>query len=199
MLEVQVERLDQLLVLLDVGGVAAQEHALVAGLSGLEEILLALEPLPRLELGVLLEQVLRDEPADVALDAQRPAVDDRACLLDVLGVLVGVLPVLEHRVDLAVGHRLEDRDLRDLRDLDLAVELVLEHRLGDVDVRRGARPRVLVDRDLAAVLAARGGLPAGRRLLLLLAAGGDGPGKRQCDEQRSGRSSRISHQTSPHC
>jgi hypothetical protein len=170
-LEVQVERLDQLLVLLHVGRVASEEHALVAGLGGLEHILLALQALPGLELRVLVHQVLRDEPADVTLDAERTALDDGAGLVDVLLVLVGVLPVLEHRVDLAVRHRLEDRDLGDLRDLDLAAELVLQHRLGDVDVGGRAGPRVLVDRDLAAVLrGARAAAARSGRLLLLLAA-----------------------------
>src|SRR5215213_6932795 len=103
---------------------------------------------------MLVHQVLRDEPADVALDAERAAHRDLAALVDVLRVLVGVLPVLEHRVDLAVGHRLEDRDLRDLRDVDLAAELVLEHGLGDVGVGRRAGPGLLVQRHVAAVLAA---------------------------------------------
>ena len=83
--------------------------------------------------------------------------------LDVRLVLVDVLPVLEHGVDLAVGHRLEDRDLGDLRDLDRAAELVLEHDLRDVDVRRRAGPRVLVDRDVAALLPPRRSPPRGRR------------------------------------
>ena len=63
----------------------------------------------------------------MALDAERPAVDDGAGLVDVLLVLVGVLPVLEHGVHLAVGHRLERRDLGHLGDLDLAAEVLLEH------------------------------------------------------------------------
>src|SRR5918994_204123 len=189
MLEVEIERLDQLLVLLDVGGVAAEEHALVARLRRLEQVLLALEALPVLEFRVLIHQVLRDEPADVALDAQRPAHHDGAGLVDVLLVLVDVLPVLEHGVDLAVGHRLEDGNLGDLRDLDLAAEVVLEHRLGDVGVGRRAGPRLLVEHHLAAVglgglsTAAATATAAARRIIILvLAARGDQ--QHQCQRHR---------------
>ena len=113
-----------------------------------------------------------NEPADVALHAQRPALHDGAGLVDVLGVLVDVLPVLEHRVDLAVGHRLEHRDLGDLGHLDLAAELVLEHRLGDVGVGGRAGPGLLVQHDLAAVLGTRAliGAAAVALVVLLLAA-----------------------------
>ena len=64
-LRFEAELLDQLRVLLDVRRVAAEEHPLRPRLRALEDALLALQALPRLELRVLLHQVRRDEPADV--------------------------------------------------------------------------------------------------------------------------------------
>src|SRR5829696_751242 len=202
-LEVQVESLDQLLVLLDVGGVASEEHALVAGLGGLEQILLALQALPGLELGMLVHQVLGDEPADVTLDSERSTLDHGAGLVDVLRVLVRVLPVLEHGVHLAVRHGLEHRDLGDLGHLDLTAELVLEHGLGDVRVGRRARPSLLVQHHLAAVLAGRRAATAAavrRLVVLLLTAGRHGQReyKRHHDRPNAPTAqSRVRHQTAP--
>jgi hypothetical protein len=175
--------------------ISAQEHPLVAGLGGLEEVLLALQALPGLELGVLVHEVLRDEPADVALHPERPAHHDGARLVDVLLVLVGVLPVLEDGVDLAVGHRLVDRDLRDLRDLDLAAELVLEHVLRNVGVGGRAGPSLLVQHDLAAVLAAgrRALTPAG--VVFSLPAGRDE--QRKHERRHPGPQVPVGFQTAP--
>ena len=153
-LEVETQDLDQLLVLLDVRRVAAEEHPLRARLGALEERLLALQPLPRLELRVLLHQVRRDVPADVPDDARGPEVDDRLLLGDevLVDLEVDVAPVLEHDVDLAVGHRLEERRaFREFHDVDLAAEVLLEHVLHDVDVGGRTRPGVLVERDRAAL------------------------------------------------
>src|SRR5581483_7584317 len=149
-LEVQVERLDQRLVLLLIRRVAAEEHPLRTRLGALEERLFALEALPRLELRVLLHQVRRDVPADHARNAVLAGIHDRVLLRHVLLLLGNVAPVLEDRVRLPVRHRLVDRDLGDLRDVDLAPEVLLEHVLDDVGVGRRAGPRLLVDRHRAA-------------------------------------------------
>ena len=79
-----------------------------------------------------------------------PSSVDGLLLRRVLLVLGDVLPVLEHRVDLALRHRLVDRDLGDVGDLHLAAEVLLEHVLGDVGVGGRARPRLFVQRDRAA-------------------------------------------------
>src|SRR5215208_7692823 len=201
-LEVQPQSVDQLLVLLDVGGVASEEHALVAGLGGLEQVLLALQPLPGFELRMLVHQVLGDEPSDVTLDSERSTLDHRAGLVDVFRILVRVLPVLEYGVDLAVRHRLEDRDLGDLGHLDLAAELVLEHGLGDVGVGSRSRPGLLVQHDLAAVLAGRRAATASaiRLIVLLFAAGRHGQREYKRHHDRPNAltaQSRVRHQTAP--
>src|SRR5215207_2796704 len=123
---------------------------------------------------MLVHQVLRDEPADVTLDPERSALDYGAGLVDVLRILVGVLPVLEHRVDLAIGHR-----------------------LGDVGVCGRARPGLLVDYDLAAVLAGGGAAIAAARglVVLLLAAGRHG--QRQHQRHHHGPHVPVGLQTAP--
>src|SRR5439155_22963602 len=103
--EVQAERLDQRLVLLLVRRFAAEEHALRARLGTLEERLLALEPLPGLELRMLLHEVVRDVPADRADDAVRPSPNHGLLLRHVLVPLRDVTPVFEDRIRLAVRHR----------------------------------------------------------------------------------------------
>src|SRR5919198_444066 len=75
-----------------------------------------------------------------------PCEHDRLLPRHVLLVLVDVLPVLEHGVDLPVRHRLVDGDLGDLRHLDLAPELLLEHVLRHVRVGGRPGPRLLVQR-----------------------------------------------------
>src|SRR5256886_4525460 len=149
-LQVQAERLDQRLVLLLVRRIAAEEHALRARLGTLEERLLALQALPGLELRMLLHQVVRDVPADRADDAVRSDPDHRLLLRHVLVPLRYVTPVLEDRIRLAVRHGLVDGNLGDLRDADLAAKGLLEDVLDDVGVCSRPRPRLLVERDLAA-------------------------------------------------
>ena len=86
-----------------------------------------------------------------------PRFDERPAL-DVLLVdlELDVVPVLEDDVDLAVGHRLEERRaLRELLDVDGAPEVLLEDVLEDVHVRRRTGPRVLVHRHRAAFRRAR--------------------------------------------
>ena len=139
--------------------------------------------------------------------AERAAVDDRAGLLDVLLVFVDVLPVLEHGVDLAVSHGLEDGNLGDLGDLDLTAEILFEHRLGDVGVRGRAGPGLLVQHDLPAVLGRRSAAAAitaaAAFVVLVLPARRDK--QRECeadDDDQNAPSARrclVSHEISPHC
>src|SRR6266511_1116351 len=162
-LEVQSQRLDQRLVLLLIRRVAAEEHALRARLRALEERLLALQAFPRLELRMLLHQVVRDVPPDRALHPIRSDPDYGLLLRHVLLPLRDVAPVLEDPVRFPVRHRLVDGNLGDLRDLDLATEGFLEDVLDHVRVCGRPRPRLLVQRDGAALGRFRSRTPGAER------------------------------------
>src|SRR5262249_29925752 len=86
--------------------------------------------------------------------------DDGVLLGDVLLVLADVLPVLQHPVRLAVRHRLVDGNLGDLRDFDLAAD-VLKDVLRDLRICGRPGPGLLVERDRAAALRRPGGCHAG--------------------------------------
>ena len=162
--EIEAQALDDGLVEDRVRRVGAEEPALVAGLGRREGVGVAFEALPRGVLGVLLDDVGRREPSDVADDAQLAAVDDGAGLLDVVLAILQVTgrPHLERGVDVAVGHRRELPRLVDLLQLDRAAHLVLHHGLRHRRVRLGPDPGVHGDRDRVARTLGGGGRAACR-------------------------------------
>src|SRR6266542_3196488 len=186
-LEVQSQRLDQRLVLLLIRRVAAEEHALRARLRALEERLLALQAFPRLELRMLLHQVVRDVPPDRALHPILSDPDYGLLLRHVLLPLRDVAPVLEDRVRFPVRHRLVDGNLGDLRDLDLATEGFLEDVLDHVRVCGRPRPRLLVQRDGAALGRFRSRTPGAER-----------HHRERCDDQPSDTDLHSSSFSLPH-
>jgi hypothetical protein len=219
-LQRQAEVGDDLLVEGDVAGVAHQELAEVGTrLGGGEQLgqFGVLEPFPRGQFGVLVDDERGHVPADLRLGPEQAEVDDRLLAGDV-GLVVGCVarrPHLEHSVDAAVveahpGGVLVEGDHLDGR------AVGLEHDLGDVGVDCRTRPRVGGEHDALATTAGRhGGVATGsgrgldRRCrglrsgsrggcgLVVAAAGGQQASDRKAARQEFQTASSGGHSVSP--
>src|SRR6266540_2734251 len=136
---------------------------------------------------VLCVEVVRDVPPDRALHPIRSDPDYGLLLRHVLLPLRDVAPVLEDRVRFPVRHRLVDGNLGDLRDLDLATEGFLEDVLDHVRVCGRPRPRLLVQRDGAALGRFRSRTPGAER-----------HHRERCDDQPSDTDLHSSSFSLPH-